>query len=251
MKRLNFLGIFLVMTFLIAPLTFRGPAEAALIQAVADVGSFKNVDEVSAGAAHASASELTRYAWSTADASTGSLKAFATGAEAWQSCAAGALVQDTFTYHGPDTALVFAMHVDGTHSAAENAKVKYSAYIGYGVNGSGETGGWQDGPVSGGVDTILYGYRWTANGDVFPLAYALDVAASYIATSDFGATATLSFLTRDSEGNLAPLASGAYLLSEAGYDTRSTSTVPVPPAVLLLGSALASLAFVRAGKKRE
>ncbi len=139
------------------------------------------------------------------------------------------------------------MRVEGTYSAAENAKAHYCAYIGY---SSGYLDAWLDGPVSGAVSTTLYGYRWTTDGETFPLQYNLTAGSAYIATSDFGSTAKLSFMTQDSEATFCPLPAGSYLLSDGGYDSRS-SAVPLPPGILLFATALAGLAGARfTGKRR-
>lgn len=228
-----FLGIFRfsgVACLIAAPLWGAAQASAALIQASAFADDTAHVDQqLASGIATAYAAFETRIGSAAADPIQGKLRAYAVCDQDWRVASADALVRDSVTYHGPSATLEFRLTVDGSYFIGDRfSKSFYGASVGYGSSKAV----WIeeiDGGATGGDAFTLVGYRWTNDGETFPLDYSLSVSVKDQGLADFGSTATLTFI----------LPSGGYVLSDAGYDSRS---IPEPASLSLLTLAGVSLA---------
>lgn len=214
-------------------------APAALVQAsvFADDTAHEDV-QLPGGVASANASFESRTAVAVADSVRGKLKAYAVCDQDWRVAGADAMVRDTVTYHGPAAMLEFHLTVEGTYCIGDRfSKSHYAASVGYGLDGSGSASVWIEeieGGTSGATVFTLKGYRWTTDGETFPLDYSLSVSVKDQGEANFGSTATLNFI----------LPQDAYVTSTAGYDSR---VIPEPACLSLLALGGVGL-FRRRGK---
>lgn len=217
------------------------PASAATIRLWAFADDTATTDvTISSGPKTVENTFESRTARAIIDPVAGKLKAYALCDQDWRVAGAGTEVQDQVTYYGPDAMLEFQLTVDGNYYVGDRfSNAFYGASVGYGIDGSGSRSVWVeniDGGAMGEVAFILKGYRWTINGERFPLNYSLTASVKDQGLSDFGSTATLRFV----------LPEGAYVTTEVGYDSR---TVPEPATFTIL--AIGSLALLGRTRGRK